>query len=209
MNKLRARSDSEKQVRKDKILQSAKKVFSLHGYQPTTIKMITEDARLSPASFYLYYESKLEAYRALNLMGIDILEKMITESLGKQSPGAAKRLRAVSGAYFRFFTEERDLYNIIAINHLGVREFFSDLDMVPVLEGRTKVLLDLVASIIGEGIKSGEFRKVDPWKTAVTLWGMMDGVLILEVKQSVGYVDATIEELLRHMMDLVLKALEA
>ncbi len=209
MNKLRARSDLEKEVKRIKLLESARKIFSLNGYQPATIKMITDDAKLSPASFYLYFESKLDVYRTLNMMGIDVLERMMNESLAARPEGAAERLRAVAGAYYRFFSEERDLYNIIAVNHLGVREFFANLNMVPVLEERTKALLELVASVIEGGIKAGKFRAVDPWKTAVALWGMIDGVLILEVKRSLTYAGAGIEELLRHMLDLVLEGLNA
>lgn len=207
MKKQRARSESEKQYRKEKLQESAKKLFSYHGYRGTTIGMITDDAGLSPASFYLYFESKLEMYRTLNNIGIDILESMITGALKEAPAGSGVKIRAIAGAYFRFFMEEREYYDINAILHLGQREFFADLSMVPELEERTKTLLSVMASIISDGIKTGEFVKVDPWKTAVTLWGMMDGVLILEVKQSTGFTGVKIDELVDQMIELMLRGL--
>ena len=207
MKKQRARSDSEKQYRKEKLQQSAKKLFSFHGYRGTTIGMITDDAGLSPASFYLYFASKLEMYRTLNNMGIDILESMVTSALKEAPGGSGAKIRAIAGAYFRFFMEEREYYHITAILHLGQREFFADLSMVPELEERTKTLLSVMASIINEGMKSGELVQVDPWKTAVTLWGMMDGVLILEVKQSTGFTGVKIDALVEQMTHLMLRGI--
>jgi AcrR family transcriptional regulator len=208
MKKRRARSQDEKRDRREKLLESAKRHFSIHGYEATTIKMIAGDVPLTPGSFYQYFESKLEIYRTLSLMGMEILERMISESIGGPHGAASDRIRAVAGAYFRFFGEEREFYDIIAVNHLGVREFFADLKLVPVLEERSKNLLSLLASIINRGIASGEFREVDPWKTAVALWGFMDGVLILEVKKSTGFVNIALPDLVEHTIGLVLAGLK-
>src|SRR6056297_2848694 len=117
MKKQRARSDSEKQYRKEKLQESAKKLFSHHGYRGTTIGMITDDAGLSPASFYLYFGSKLEMYRTLNNMGIDILQTMITDSLKAAPAGSGTKIRAIAGAYFRFFIQEREYYDITAVGN--------------------------------------------------------------------------------------------
>lgn len=204
MNKLRARSEDEKTERRERLLESARRRFSLHGYQATTIRMIAGDVDLTPGSFYQYFDSKLEIYRTLSLMGMEILEGMITGALEGVFETASDRIRALAGSYQRFFTTEREYYDIIAINHLGVREFFSDLKMVPVIEKRTKALLSLIASIIDDGIRSGEFRRLDSWKTAVTLWGIIDGVLILEVKKSTGFVGVSLAELVEHAVDMVL-----
>lgn len=207
-NRLRARSRDEKQARREKLLASAKKHFSLHGYEATTIKMIAGDVSLTPGSFYQYFGSKIEIYRTLSIMGMEILDGMIHESVRRPHETAGDSIRAVAGAYYRFFSTEREYYDIIAVNHLGVREFFSNLKLVPVLEEGSKKILSLLASIIKEGIASGEFRRVDAWKTAVTLWGFMDGVLILEVKKSTGFVEIPVEDLVEQTIGLVLAGLK-
>ncbi len=116
-------------------------------------------------------------------MGMDILESMISralEGVSRRPPTAYARWQAHTTV---FFAAEREYYDIIAINHLGVREFFSDSRWCRYRK-RTMALLALIAAIIDDGIRSGEFRRLESWKTAVTLWGIMDGVLILEVKKS-------------------------
>ncbi len=203
MNKLRARTDDEKQLKKEKLLVSAKKLFSRHGYETTTIKMITEDAELSPAAFYLYFDSKIEVYRTLNMMGMEILERMMTRAIREGGESGGGKISALAGAYTDFFMKEREYYDIIAIIHLGQREFFMNRSMAPQLEERTRNILSLVASVISDGISSGEFRRVDPWKTAVALWGMIDGVLVLEVKQSTGFTGVEVSELVAQLIGLV------
>ena len=59
--KQRARSDQEKLAKKEIILEAAKNLFSRYGYQGTTIEMITEEAGLSPAAFYLYFKNCLKS----------------------------------------------------------------------------------------------------------------------------------------------------
>lgn len=208
MNKLRARSRDEKLARREKLLASAKKHFSLHGYEATTIKMIAGEVSLTPGSFYQYFGSKIEIYRTLSIMGMEILDEMLTRSVSRPHKGSGEKIRAIAEAYYRFFSREREYYDIIAVNHLGVREFFSNLKLVPVLEEGSKRLLSLLASIIKEGVASGEFRRVDAWKTAVTLWGFIDGVLILEVKKSTGFVKISIEDLVEQTIGLVLAGLK-
>jgi len=207
--KQRARTDEDKQIRIDEILESAKKLFYRSGYQGTTIEMITDDAGLSPAAFYRYFKSKLEIYRSLNSIAIDVLQKLIIEALGIQGQTPPEKLKGITNAYFRFFSENRELYEISAVLHLGQREFFADLEMVPLLEQRTMDLLSVIKSIIDEGISGGYFRDVDSWSSAVSLWGMIDGVLLLEVKESTGFTGVDIKTLVNQMIDIIPNGLSA
>ena len=205
--KQRARSNEDKQVRIDEILEAAKMLFSRSGYQGTTIEMITDEAGLSPAAFYRYFKSKLEIYRTLNSIAIDILQKLISDSLRKPGMTPPEKLQSITGAYFSFFKENRELYEITAVLHLGQREFFADLDMVPLLEQRAVDVLSIIKGIIDEGISGGYFRKLNSWNSAVSLWGMIDGILLLEIKGSTGFAKIKIESLIKQMFDIVLNGL--
>lgn len=209
MEKLRARTAGEKLERRELILAAAKAQFAAHGYRGATIRTIADAVGLTPGSVYQYFDSKLGLYRELSLLGLDALEGFIAASGAAGLPSAADGIRALSGAYLSFFEEERELYDIIVVDHLGVSEFFEDLRLVPELERRTEGLLSLLASLIEKGGRQGEFRRVDAKKTAVTLWGLIDGVLMLEVKRSTGFVGYGVRELLVHAVDLALTALAA
>jgi len=205
--KLRARSEEEKKEKRDSILAAARALFGRLGYAGTTIELITAEAGLSPAAFYRYFSGKLEIYRSLTALGADILEGMISEATAAPGLDAEGRLRAAAGAYLGFFRRHRDYYDIIAVLHLGQGDFFADLDMVPVLEERALSLLGMIEDIIHNGIDEGLFRAVDARKTAVGFWGMMDGLLILEVKGSTGFIGASLEEIFDDALDLALRGL--
>lgn len=207
MEKQRARTEEEKEYRRTMLLGSARKLFSEKGYGGTRIEIITRDCGLSPGSFYRYFSNKLDIYRTLNLEGIDRLRTMMAESLLGTEVTASEKIQALSRAYVDFFILEREYYDIMEVLHLGQREFFSSLDKVDELEDGSRHLLKIVASIIDEGIKGREFRPVDSWKTAAALWGMMDGVLMLEVKQSTGFLDIPVSDLVEQTVDLVLNGL--
>lgn len=208
MQKQRARTDAEKEFRRRKILDAARSVFAEFGFQGTKISMITQKASLSPAAFYLYFKNKVEAYRTLSIDGTALLSAKIHSALESKTDDYTGQIEAMAHAYFSFFEEEREYYDIITVHHLGQRDFFEDLDLVANLEEQSLSLLSVLSSIIQKGMETGEFKTLDPWKTAATLWGMMDGVLLMEVRQSTSYIDLDIKTLSHHFLALALSALK-
>ncbi|MEJ5361680.1 MAG: TetR/AcrR family transcriptional regulator [Spirochaetota bacterium] len=205
MKKQRARTGSEKEYRKEQLKKAALTLFAKKGFKNTTVEMITKEAHLSPAAFYLYFNNKVAIYRALNKDGINILEDLMKQALDISGNGSVEKLYALARAYYSFYRENTDFFYITEILHLGNDEFFYDKRMVKELEKRTLALLQLVARVIEQGIVNNEFRKINSMKTAVTLWGMIDGVLILEVKKGTVFTGFTIDALIEHLVDMVLQ----
>jgi len=206
MNKQRARTIDEKEYRKEQLKKAALQLFAQNGFRNTTVATITQKANLSPAAFYLYFKNKITLYRTLNKDGINILESLLRQALEKHK-SCADTLLALAHAYYTFFKDYRDYFYITEILHLGNDDFFYDATMVKELEERTIQLLQIVADVIKEGIKKNEFKKVNPFKAAVSLWGMIDGVLILEVKKSTSFTGFGVEVLINQMIELVLNGL--
>ncbi len=207
MEKLRARTSAEKEVRRLKLLKSARTIFSENGFQGTKINMITEHAGLSPAAFYLYFKNKMEVYRLLSIDGTRILKDMISKALSSEKGDCVQLIKALSGAYFEFFLQEREYYEIISVHHLGQKVFFENMNLVPQLEALSLELLKILAEIIEEGVERKQLKKCDSWNTAVTLWGMMDGILLLEVRKTTGYTKTDIHSLHSRFLELCLDAL--
>ena len=207
MDKQRARTRTEKEYRKTKILESAKKLFQRYGFRGTKIQMITNDAGLSPAAFYLYFKNKLEIYRALSIEGTQILTGKIEQALKSDHANFTDKISAVADAYYSFFNTHREYYDIITIHHLGHEEFFNNTDMAPRLEEQSRHLLKLLSEIIQKGVQTKEFRPCDPWETSAVLWGMMDGILILQVRKTTDYIKVDIDQLTKRFLELVLYGL--
>lgn len=52
-------------VRKDEILDSAKKMFFTYGYEQTTVEKVIDDIHIAKGTFYHYFRSKLELLEVL------------------------------------------------------------------------------------------------------------------------------------------------
>ncbi|PKL40732.1 MAG: hypothetical protein CVV44_03755 [Spirochaetae bacterium HGW-Spirochaetae-1] len=205
--KTRARTEEDKLIKKRRLLDSAKKLFSLHGYQGTSVGMITENAGVSTGTFYLYFKSKPEIYRILNIEGIDILHGYIKESISQAGSDAAGRLSAIAGAYFNFYREYREYYDIIAILHLGQEEFFRDTSMLQAVEEKTVHLLSLLQAVIEEGIKSGDFKPVDARKTTTVLWATMDGILLLEKRNVMNIINESLDDIVKESIEMAFRGI--
>lgn len=58
-------SDSQREMRKQQILDAAKRVFSEKGYGAATLKDIIEETGMSRGWIYLYFQTKEEIFEAL------------------------------------------------------------------------------------------------------------------------------------------------
>ncbi len=207
--KRRARTEEAKQDRRNSILSSAKHLFSEYGYQSTTIEMITEHSDLSPAAFYIYFEGKIDIYRALNDMGIEILRGLLTEALSRPGLSPWQKIEAITESYYRFYMEHHELYEITAVLHLGQKEFFKNFNMVPLLEEKAREILRLIDSILQEGVSNKTFRPIDTWKTAIAMWGTIDGIIMLDEKKSTSFTETTLGELINTVLNIILNGIKS
>ncbi len=205
--KTRARSAGEKELKRNNLLNSALELFTRHGYQGTSIEMITENAGVSTGTFYLYYKNKVEIYRILNVKGAEILQKLIEKAISWPGMTPLAQLSSVASAFFRFYSEYRGYYDILSVLNIGQIDFLKKTEMLEPLEKQTIALLKLIEAILKKGIELGEIKKLDTWKATTALWGMMDGIILLDVRQSKSLLGNSIEELFKQGLEIVFNGL--
>ncbi len=206
--KRRARSDEQKQGRKQTLLDSSMKLFAEQGYNNATIEAITADCDLSPAAFYLYFDSKFAVYRMLHERSIEKLQTMFSESLLLPADSSWQRIERIAWSYCRYFKENPELYELSSTLRLPRSEYVDNSDLLTDLENKTKTVLSTLDGIIGEGLASGEFRPVDTWRTAVSLWGTIDGIIQIFEKRSASFIGTTLEDLLSTMLETIRRGLQ-
>ncbi len=165
--------------------------------------MITEKAEVSTGTFYLYFKNKVEVYRILNSKGARILKSMITESISWPGMTPLSQLSAVASTYFRFYTEQRGYYDILSVLNIGQADFLKNEEMLKPLEDQTLDLLKLIESILKKGIETGEFQETDTWQATNALWGMMDGIILLDVRDNMEMIRCTPHDLFKQGMEIV------
>lgn len=97
---------------RQRLLAAARRVFAREGLASATIAAITQEADLGFGTFYLYFTTKDDAYRAVVLEGFDELAGRLhqarQDALARGAPWW-EAVRAVVATYYTFAAENRDL----------------------------------------------------------------------------------------------------
>ncbi len=186
MSQRRARTDEAKRKKSEKILSTAKELFFDRGYYETTIEMITEKAGVSIGTFYVYYKNKIEIYKALQNEGLDILLVMIDEAVARPGAAASQRIAELARTYLSYYRRYPEYFDIMAILSATPRELKeTDSELSKIIDGKTYSLLRTIEGVLREGIESGEFIAMDTWKATNVLWGILDGLILLEERNNI------------------------
>lgn len=141
--------------RKEHVLEAAVALFSQKGYHGTTVRDIALTSGMLSGSLYAHFAGKEELLFAIveqaAMQFLTALEPIV------EGPGtAAEKLRAALAAHLRVVAQSRDAATIF----LHEWRALSPERREPVLAWR-KRYEELLGAIIGEGVKSGEFRRIE------------------------------------------------
>ena len=144
---------------RNKLLEAAEIEFGEKGYHEAGISGITHRAGVALGTFYTYFESKEEIFRAL----VRYMSRHIRESVAERVAGASNRLEAERRgieAFIEFVRQHKSIYRIIS-----EAEFVAPREYRDHYEGfaeRYRVNMDRAAAK-GE-LREGEF---DTWAWAI------------------------------------------
>ena len=187
-------------ARREEILRAAFTRFSQSGYHGTTIDDIAEEAGLSKGAVYWHFEGKRELFLAL----IDELLGQVERELGPPESGATARARLehICEVVLRVDPGAAGMAELQA-------EFLAhaarDDELRHRLAGMGLGTLGHAVRAIEHGVKTGEFRAVDPERTALQLVAALDG---LQVHQLVRP-ELDVNALWREHVDLLIRGMEA
>lgn len=171
---------------RERILESATELFITRGYYGATIADITKNAGVSIGTFYLYYKSKIDIYKTLQLNGLRILSEMMEETLSRPFKGALPRLADLALTYYRFYCEHHEFFEIIAVLSATPAELKETESKIShTVNEQTSLLMKKIESVIVMGIETREIKAVDAWRTANVYWGMMDGLILLAERHNI------------------------
>jgi len=158
MRALTARGERTRQ----KLLESAERIFAELGYHDASIVKITEAAGVGQGTFYLYFSSKKEVFEEVVLDLNSRVRHAMTEAAEKGGSRAERELLGF-GAFFRFTADHPALYRIIR-----QAEFVSPETLVAHYER----LMRPYAAGLEQAMDSGEVAEGDPEVLAWSLMGI-------------------------------------
>jgi len=110
---------------REKLLHAAEAEFGERGFSEASIASITQRAGVALGTFYVYFESKEEIFRALvSYMG-DLTRRWVGERVGKSPDRLTAERRGVE-AFIEFVRSHRNLYRIVSMAQFVAEDAFRD-----------------------------------------------------------------------------------
>ena len=152
---------------RQKIINATLLVAAKNGFDRTTTEEISRTAGVSEGIIYHYFRSKQELYvNMIKERAGNYRQALEREIAGIGSP--KKKLGRLIDFHFEHFTGKKSIFR-------GVLDRTSDMPVIK--EQLLKVAIApycrIIAGIIKEGVRAGEFKEVDPPLAAFNLLGMM------------------------------------
>lgn len=196
-------SDNRKKISatKNKIIDSAMKVFGSKGFHDSTISEIARAADISEATIYEYFDSK-------ETLLFSIPEKFISETISETSKilpyikGAENRLRCLLYLHYEIYRDRPNYSSVVLLNLKQNRNFMKTKSYQQVRK-YSQILIKTIA----EGMESGEFRSdLDPYLVRHILLGTIEHIFfrwhLLDRREPM-------QDFIDSMLDILLEGIRA
>lgn len=148
---------------REKILEAALEVFSLHGFRGATIDQIADQASMSKPNLLYYFNRKEDIHAELIRRLLETWLAPLVEMDGSGNP-----IREIRDYIRRKLEMARDYPRE---SRLFANEIIQGAPRVlQSLEGELKELVDEKAEIISGWMKAGKLRKCDPYHLIFSIW---------------------------------------
>jgi AcrR family transcriptional regulator len=166
------RKKREYLAHRKEILSAAEKVFAAKGFFPTTMSDIAREAEFGTGTLYKYFKSKEDLYFTLIDEKVEEINRLVRAELS-QKTSAVQRIIKVLGLQFEFIERNRDFFRIY-ISERSRFEWTVKDELGKGLHERMVTYINILAEVMKQGIKEGEFRPLEPVDLAHALVGIVN-----------------------------------
>jgi TetR/AcrR family transcriptional repressor of nem operon len=164
---------------REKLLEAATAILGRNGYQATSVDDILEAAHVAPSNFYYHFKSKEE-------LAIEVLEGYFEHSRQEMAPifmnrstTATQKLERLHGAIVKKATAS-GCCGGCPMGNLAQELSDSHPEFRMRLSRYFQECVEVIAGVVKDGIKAGEFRSsTDPQAAGYLIFGSMQGLLLL------------------------------
>jgi len=165
---------SEGAANEQSIKEAALKLFSEKGFYSTSTRELTEAAGVSKGTLYWHWKSKEEvAFSLVSDMLGDFLE-LIERARDEKGP-VIERMERMVAAVAELYYRETDYLRLLWKFRADRHYIFSPDYTEKVTSYYVRIRKGL-ESLVEQGMKSGEFRKVDSKQMAFIILGVTEGL---------------------------------
>ena len=160
-------------------MDSAREIFFREGFVAANLDVVARQAGVAKGTLYRYFESKAELYLAVLALNGGEFERRMRAAISSDGT-AADQIRQAARFYYQHWSENRNYFSIFwAIENQAV---IGELP-TKVVEEVTKLwrqCLQILADVIGNGVRTGQFVDCDPWEAANIFWTLSNALIQTE-----------------------------
>lgn len=160
-------------VRREQIVRATVRCLARAGYTRLTMKKVAQEAGVSQGILHYYFVDKRAILTATLAAVSRDLDRRVAAAQSRTGRDPAARLRALVRACLEVAVARPEFW-VVFVEFWG--EMMHDRRLRQVnaeVYDRTR---RLIARLIGDGVRTGHFRPVDPARAAAVVLGLVDGV---------------------------------
>ncbi len=193
--------------KKEHIIAAAEKLFAMRGYDATSVRDICHEADVNVAMVNYYFGSKEGMFREMVEQKASFMRGKLQALIADKSLTSIRKMEiAIEHQVNRMFLHKP--FTMVVIREMSKDRGVAQRDMLQELFIPN---MKLLRSIINQGIRSAEFRKVDIELTIATIIGAIWNIIstgdmmIASVSRSASAADpeALKQRLIRHLHQLI------
>jgi AcrR family transcriptional regulator len=165
----------EHEKRRREILKKALDVFMDEGFEDVTFQKIADRCGITRTTLYIYFKNKKEIFNYSIKQLLQEVENEITEVRKERGLSHTEKLIRVMTVIFEKLEENRQLLTVV-LNYL----FYiskSGYDPDYRVRRRTLRMRHILASMIIEGTRDGEFAKINVKDAVAVLYGFFEAAI--------------------------------
>jgi len=162
----------EHEKRRKKILERALSVFMEDGFEDATFQKIADRCGITRTILYVYFKNKREIFTYSIKQLLFNVEESINAIRIDNSLGCAEKITNIILVIFKQLEKSRQLLSVILDYLLLLSK--SDINPEERVRRRTVKLRRILSSILIEGIRTGELKKVKAKSAHDYLYGFIE-----------------------------------
>ena len=159
----------ETRSKRQAIIEAARKIFAMKGYEDTTIAEIAEDAGIAVGTVYLYFGNKRDIYTSISLdwaasLAAAFEDPTIAELPIEQVP------RAMIEATFRICRKDSDMMSLFQVDIQSEEEIQKH-------KAADELITRIIDNFFRQAIARGQLAPFDTEMSTKIIFGMVHSVL--------------------------------
>jgi AcrR family transcriptional regulator len=151
------------------IIESARKIFALKGYEDTTIAEIAEDAGIAVGTVYLYFGNKRDIYTSVSLNWATLLAAAFEDPTIATLP-IEQAPRAMIDATFRICRQDSDMMSLFQVD-------VQSEDEIRKHKAADELITSVIDNFFQRAIALGQLAPFDTEMYTKIIFGMVHSAL--------------------------------